>query len=169
MYTLSWRTFIYSHKRVFRSKIIRKEKGIRPFIYIALIYLRTPWIDWGSWCIYVCITSRIRRKPTLWNLRKISIRISLSMLRRLTRTDTWCFLWILGFRNRYFIPISLWDGMCRSGLAGRSWLIHNAESIMFVFSWNGSYVLYSWAGAKDLLGIAFEFPNTHFLYKWSCN
>ena len=38
--------------------------------------------------------SRSARKPTWWTRRKVSTQISLSMLRRLTRTDTFRLLWI---------------------------------------------------------------------------
>ena len=48
---------------------------------------------------------RFARKPTLWTLRKVSIRISLSMPRRLTRTDIFRLLWIFCFRNHYYIPL----------------------------------------------------------------
>ena len=89
--------------------------------------------------------SRHAIKPTLWTLRKISTQISLSIPRRLTRVYTSHYLWIFWFRNHYFIPLSLWDGMCRSGLvcadyAGWSGPVHYAEVIMLVFSWNGSFV-----------------------------
>ena len=49
--------------------------------------------------------SRPARKPTLWTLRKVYTRISLSMPRRLSRTDTFRILWIFCFRNHYSIPI----------------------------------------------------------------
>ena len=44
------------------------------------------------------------------------------------------------FKNHYSIPLSPYDGMCRPGLACVSWsgTIHYAESILLVFSWNGS-------------------------------
>ena len=45
--------------------------------------------------------SRPARKPTLWTLRKVTTRISLSMPRRLTRTSTFRLLWIFNFRNHY--------------------------------------------------------------------
>ena len=87
--------------------------------------------------------SRSTRKPTLWNLRKVSTRISLSMPRRLTRTDTFRLLWIFCFRNYYSIPLFPWDEMCRPGLACAdcacwSGSIYYAESILLVFLWNGS-------------------------------
>ena len=89
--------------------------------------------------------SRSTRKPTLLTPRKVSTRISLSMPRRLTRTDTFRLLWIFCFRNHYFTPLSTWDGMFRPGLAcadcaGWSGSIHYADPIMLVFSWNGSDV-----------------------------
>ena len=65
--------------------------------------------------------NRSSRKPTLWTLRKVSTRISLSMPRRLTWTDTFRLLWIFCFRNHYSIPLSSWDGMCRPGLACAGW------------------------------------------------
>ena len=52
--------------------------------------------------------SRSTRKPTLWTLRKVSNQISLSMPRRLTRTDTFRLLWFFCFRNNYsytYIPL----------------------------------------------------------------
>ena len=39
------------------------------------------------------------RKPTLWTLRKLSTRISLSMPRRLSRTDTFRLLSFFYFKN----------------------------------------------------------------------
>ena len=67
--------------------------------------------------------------------RKLSNRISLSMPRRLTRSDTFRLLWIFCLRNHCSIPLSPWDGMCRTGLACAGWsgLIHYAESIMLFF------------------------------------
>ena len=56
--------------------------------------------------ILIPLMSRITRKPTLWNLREVSIRISLSMPRRLTRTDTFRLLWIFCCRNNYSIHLS---------------------------------------------------------------
>ena len=99
-------------------------------------YGKTLWIN----------MSHSTRKPTLLTLRNVSTRISLSIPRRLTRIDTFCLLWIFCFRNHYSLPLLLWDGMCRSGLAcadcaGWSGSIHYAESIMLVLSWNGSYIL----------------------------
>ena len=49
-----------------------------------------------------CYISRSTRNPTLWTLR-INLRISY----RLTRTDTFCSLWIFCLRNHYSIPLSL--------------------------------------------------------------
>ena len=51
-------------------------------------------------CLYI---SRSVRKPTIWTLRKVSTQISLSMPRRLTRTDTFRLLWTFCFRNHYSI------------------------------------------------------------------
>ena len=84
--------------------------------------------------------SRPARKPTLWTLRKVSTRISLNMPRRLTRADTFCLLWIFCFRNHYSIPLSPRNGMCRPGLACAYCIvsIHFADTIMLVFSRNGS-------------------------------
>ena len=59
--------------------------------------------------------SRPARKPTLWTLYKVSTRISLSMLRRLTRTDTFRLLWIFCFRNHYSVPLR-WNVMARISL-----------------------------------------------------
>ena len=42
--------------------------------------------------------------PTLWILRKVSIKISLSIPRKLTCTDTFTLLWISCFRNHYIFP-----------------------------------------------------------------
>ena len=50
--------------------------------------------------------SRPTRKPTLWTLRKVSTRISLSLPRRLIPVDTFRLLWIFCFRNHCIIPIS---------------------------------------------------------------
>ena len=55
--------------------------------------------------------SRSTRKAKSWTLRKVSNRISLSKPRRLTRTDTFRFLWLFCFRNHYSIPIFLRDIM----------------------------------------------------------
>ena len=41
------------------------------------------------------------REKTLWTLRKVSTRISLSTPRRLTRKETFCLQWIFCFRNHY--------------------------------------------------------------------
>ena len=49
--------------------------------------------------------SRSTRKPTLWTLRKVSTRISLSMPRRLTHTYIFRLIWIFFFRTRYSIPL----------------------------------------------------------------
>ena len=67
--------------------------------------------------------SRAARKPTVWTLRKVLNRISLSMPRRLTRIDAFRLLWIfrfLGIITLYLYPmrrnvsarISL-RGLCR--------------------------------------------------------
>ena len=45
------------------------------------------------------------RKPKLWTLRKVSTRISLSMPRRLTRTDTFRLLLSFCFMKHYSIPL----------------------------------------------------------------
>ena len=90
--------------------------------------------------------SRPAGKRTLWTLRKVSIRISPFMPRRLTWTDSLRLLWIFCFMTRYIISLSPWDGMCQSGLACVDWAglsgsIHYAESIMLVISWNAlSYI-----------------------------
>ena len=42
---------------------------------------------------------RLARKPTVWSLRKVSTRISLTMPGRRTRIDTFRLLWIFCFRN----------------------------------------------------------------------
>ena len=99
----------------------------------------------NSWCCLQRHLGHPKRKPTLWNLRKVSTWISLSMPRRLTRTGNFHLLWIFCFRNHYSIPpLYPWDRMCRPGLAcadcaGWSGSIHYAESMMLVFSWNGSF------------------------------
>ena len=49
---------------------------------------------WGVNWYFLNNMSRPTRKPTLWSLRKVSTRISLSMQRRLTRKDTLRLLWI---------------------------------------------------------------------------
>ena len=84
------------------------------------------------------------RKSTLWSLRKVSTRMSLSMPRRLTRIENSRQLWIFWFRSQYSIPLFPWDGMCRPGsvcadCAGWSESIHYAETTMLVFSDAGSY------------------------------
>ena len=57
------------------------------------------------------------RKPTLLTLRKVSTRISLSIPRRRTRTDSFHLLLIFYFKNHYStLPVSPRDGICRSGL-----------------------------------------------------
>ena len=66
-------------------------------------------------------------------------QISLSMPRRLTLIYTFRLLWIFSFRNHFSIPLFPWNGMCRPGLAcaaceGWSGSMHNAESILLVFS-----------------------------------
>ena len=50
------------------------------------------------------VMSRSTKKPTLWTPRKVSIRISLSMPRRITRKYTFHLLWIFCFVNHYSIP-----------------------------------------------------------------
>ena len=106
--------------------------------------------------------SRPMRKPTVLTQRKASTRISLSMPRRLTRTDKFRLLWTFCLRNHYSVPpetewqfsppvdflfqesllCTPWCRMCRLGLvcAGRSWSAHYAESKMLVFSLNGSNI-----------------------------
>ena len=83
------------------------------------------------------------RKPTLWTLCKVSIRISLSMLRRLTRTDVFCLLWILCFRSHITLYLYLPTECFGLACAGWSGSIYYAESIMLFFSWDGSYVVES--------------------------
>ena len=89
--------------------------------------------------------SRTARNPTVWTLRNVSTRISLSIPYRLIRTGTFRLLWIFCIRNHYSIHLSPWDGMSGSGsvcvdFAGGSGSIHNEEAIMLVFSRNGSFV-----------------------------
>ena len=79
-------------------------------------------------CTLLSITSELSlpaRKPTL------RTPISLSMLRKLTRIDTFRLLLISCFRNHYSIPLSPWDGMCRPGSVCADWYgsIHYAEVI----------------------------------------
>ena len=50
--------------------------------------------------------SRPARNPTVWSLRKVSTRISLSMPRMLTRIYTFRLLCIFCFRNHYSISLS---------------------------------------------------------------
>ena len=81
---------------------------------------------------------RYARKPTVWIMRKVSTRNSLSLPRRLTRADTFRLLWIFCFRNHYSILLSPWDGMRRPGLAcadcaGWSGSIHSAETTILGF------------------------------------
>ena len=69
------------------------------------------------------------------------------LCRQFQKTETFRLLWIFCFRNHYSIPLSPWDGMCRPGIACAdcavlSWSNHFAESIMLVFSRDGSYVDY---------------------------
>ena len=79
------------------------------------------------------------RKLTLWTLRKVLTRISLSIHCRLIRTDTFRLLLIFGFMNHYSIPLSHWDGMCRPKWSGS---IHYAESIMVFF--RGTAHMFYW-------------------------
>ena len=96
-------------------------------------YCLTTYWSRQTECVSSCHNmSRSTRKPTLWTLHKVLNRISLSMPRRLIQADTFCLLRIFCFRNHHSIPLSPWD---------RVGLIHYAESIMLVISWNGSYVL----------------------------
>ena len=64
------------------------------------------------------------RKSTLWTMRKVSTRISLSMPHRPTRIDTFRLLWIFCFRNNYSIHLSPLDGMCQRRLI---WSIHYTD------------------------------------------
>ena len=104
------------------------------------------------------------KKPTLWTLRKVSTRISLSMPRRLNLTDTFRLLWILFFRNPYSIPLSAWDGKCRPGLAcadcvGRSWSIYY---VLIYYSTTG-IILHCWfiPNVSNLLEYARYQPSRH--------
>ena len=83
----------------------------------------------------------VPQELTVWTLHIVLTRISLSMPRRLTRTDTFYLLWIFCFWNNYSIH---WDGMCwpRLACAGWSGSIHYADAIMLVFMWNSSFVIY---------------------------
>ena len=100
------------------------------FHYFALMFTMSSDED--------CHTSRPATKPALWTLRKVSTLISLSMPRRLIRTDSFRLMWIFCYRNHYSIPLSPWDGMSRPGSvcadsAGWSGSIHYADAIMLVF------------------------------------
>ena len=55
--------------------------------------------------IYIFAVPRENSKLTLWTLRKVSIRISLSMPRRLTWKGSFRLLWIFCFRNHFSIPL----------------------------------------------------------------
>ena len=59
------------------------------------------------------------RKSTLWTLRKVSTRISLSMPHRRTRIYTFRLLWVFCFRNHYSIYSPL-DVMCRPVQSART-------------------------------------------------
>ena len=74
-------------------------------------------------------------------LRKVSTRM-VSMLRRLTRTDTFHLLWTLCFRNHYSITETECVGpeYPAPDCAGWSASLHYAESMMLVFWWNSSYI-----------------------------
>ena len=78
-------------------------------------------------------------KITLWTLRKVSTRSSISMLRRLTRTDMFRLLWIFCFNNHYSIPLRR-NVSVRISLRSPRRLIW-IESIMLVLS---CYVSYHW-------------------------
>ena len=123
------------------------NRSSRILLRLLAIYGHSPWVlhvntkgrfTIGTPVLLFCQQmSRITRTPTLWNLRKVSTQISLSISRRLTRTDTFRLLWLYYFRNHYSLPLSLWNGICRPGLACADfagWF----ESIMLVISWNGS-------------------------------
>ena len=94
--------------------------------------------------VWNCILAIPRENATLWALRKVWTRISLSMPRRLTRIDTFQLLWIFCFRNHYSIPLSPSDGMGLPGsvcadCAGWSGSIRYAEAILLVFSRDNLY------------------------------
>ena len=79
------------------------------------------------------------RKPTLWTLRKVFTRISLSMPRRLTRIDNSRLLWIFCFRDHYANSLSslIRNISARISLLGVRmliWSIHYAEAIMLIIS-----------------------------------
>ena len=75
----------YSFPSSFHLQLPRKLNGVPNQVGLA----RSP-------SIQIC-TSRSTKKPTLWTLRKISTRITLSMPRRITRTHTLRLLWIFCF------------------------------------------------------------------------
>ena len=80
-----------------------KNKNIKTVKWrqIILVSYNTQWIS----------TRRIGkicpRKPTLWTLRKVSIQISISMSRRLIRTDTlaFCGFSVSGIITLYLHPL----------------------------------------------------------------
>ena len=110
---------------------------------------RSVWRSWSDCAAQQAVLdlSRLVRIPTLWTLRKVSTRITLSIPRRLTRTETVHLLWIFCFRNHYSVPlsplrrnVSAQISLC--GLWRLIRAIHNAEAIMLVFSLDGSSVLF---------------------------
>ena len=80
---------------------------------------------WASELGTVNKMSRPARKPTVWTLHKASTRISLNMLRRLTRTDAFRLLWVFRFLESLFytsIPLKR-NGSTRISLRGLHRLI----------------------------------------------
>ena len=65
------------------------------------------------------------------------------MPRRLTRTDTFRFLWIFCFRKHYSIPLSPCDGMCQLGLACADSFSRGTAQIWIHFLWVISNSLYT--------------------------
>ena len=117
------------------------------------ICILSPWYNWTN--VETGMQPEFNKAKDIWSVKrenqhcgfcvKVSTRISLSMPRKPTRTDTFRLLWIFCFGNHKSIPVSPWNGMCRSGsvcadCAGWSGSIHYAEAILFGFSRDGSYV-----------------------------
>ena len=95
--------------------------------------------------LVICYMSGSARKPTLWTLRKVSTRISISTPHKLTRTDMFRLLWIFRLRNHYSIYLYPPETECVGiislpGMRRLIWVdtlrrVHNVDFLMERLIW----------------------------------